>query len=140
MNNKRNGCSEVTFPGLCIQYKNSPICRKLNFKQQTDFAFGRSQFCFSLNTVIVEEVDVFGYDEARPIISGKLKLRRVEPNAPEEFVFPHIAALFGTLTSVWLRQRSTTLHKKTSPSGAKQFLKSKFLSRQGKKVSNAGAL
>ena len=96
MNNKRNGCSEVTFPGLCIQYKNSLICRKLNFKQQTDFAFGRSQFCFSLNTVIVKEVDVFGYHEARPIISGKLKLRRVEPNAPEEF-FPHIAALLVRL-------------------------------------------
>ena len=69
-----------------------------------------------------------------------LKLRGVEHNAPEEFVFPHIAALFGTLTSVWFRQRSTTLHEKTSPSGAKQFLKSKFLSRQGKKVSNADAL
>ena len=59
---------------------------------------------------------------------------------PEELVFPHIAALFGTLTLVWFRQRSTTLHEKTRPSGAKQFLKSKFLSRQGKKVSNADAL
>ena len=122
----------MNFPGLCIQYKNSPICRKLNFKQQTDFAFGRSQFCFSLNTVVVEEVDVFGYDEPRPIISGKLKLRRVEPNAPEEFVFPHIAALFGTLTSVWLRQRSSTLHEKTSPSGAKQFLKRIFVETRQK--------
>ena len=27
-----------------------------------------------------------------------VKLRRVEPNVPEELVFPHIAALFGTLT------------------------------------------
>ena len=59
---------------------------------------------------------------------------------PEELVLPHIAALFGTLTSVWLQQRSTALHEKTSPSGAKQFLKSKFLSRQGKKTSNADAL
>ena len=71
---------------------------------------------------------------------GKSRLKSFEPNAPEEFVFPHIAALFGTLTSVWFRQRSTTLHEKTSPSGAKQFLKSKFLSRQGKKLSNADAL
>ena len=30
--------------------------------------------------------------------------------------------------------------KKTSPSGAKQFFKSKFLLRQGKKASNADAL
>ena len=67
-------------------------------------------------------------------------LRVIEPNVPEEFVFPHIAAFFGTLTSVWLWQRSTTLHEKTSPSGAKQFLKSKFLSRQGEKLSNADAL
>ena len=34
--------------------------------------FKRSQFCFSLNTVIVVEVNVFGYDEASLIISGKL--------------------------------------------------------------------
>ena len=64
-----------------------------------------------------------------------------ELNTPEEFVFPHIAALFlSRHTSVWLRQRSTTLHEKTSPSGAKQFLKSKFLLRQGKQASNADAL
>ena len=68
------------------------------------------------------------------------KLRRVELNVPEELVFSHIVALFGTLTSVWLQQRSTTLHEKTSPSGAKQFLESKFLSRQGEKTSNADAL
>ncbi|MDO4381236.1 MAG: hypothetical protein Q4D20_10230, partial [Clostridia bacterium] len=43
-------------------------------------------------------------------------------------------------TSVWFQQRSTTLHEKTSLSGAKQFLKSKFLSRQGEKLSNADAL
>ena len=43
-------------------------------------------------------------------------------------------------TSVWLRQRSTTLREKTSPSSAKQFFKSKFLLRQGKKASNADAL
>ena len=59
---------------------------------------------------------------------------------PEEFVFPHIAALFAALTLVRFRQRSTTLHEKTRPSGAKQFLKSKFLLRQGKKASNADAL
>ena len=33
--------------------------------------FKRSQFCFCLNTVIIVEVDVFGYDEASLIISGK---------------------------------------------------------------------
>ena len=72
-------------------------------------------------------------------LRGRLKKDR--RNMPEGLVFPHIAALFGTLTlSVWLRQRSTTLHKKTSPSGAKQFLESKFLSRQGEKMSNADAL
>ena len=70
-------------------------------------------------------------------IKNTVRLKRFKLNVPEEFVFPHIAALFGTLTSVWLRQRSTTLHEKTSPSGAKQFLKSKFLLRQGKKASNA---
>ena len=73
-------------------------------------------------------------------IKNTVRLKRFKLNVPEEFVFPHIAALFGTLTSVWLRQRSTTLHEKTSPSGAKQFLKSKFLPRQGKKASNADAL
>lgn len=33
--------------------------------------FKRSQFCFCLNTVIIVEVDVFGYDEASLLISGK---------------------------------------------------------------------
>ena len=43
----------------------------------------------------------------------KLKLRGAELNVPEELVFSHIAALFGTLSSsVWLRQRRTTLHEK----------------------------
>ena len=71
-------------------------------------------------------------------LRGRLKKDR--RNVPERLVFPHIAALFGTLTSVWFRQRSTTPHEKTNLSGAKQFLGSKFLSRQGKKVSNADAL
>ena len=43
-------------------------------------------------------------------------------------------------TKVLPRQRRTTLYQKTNPSGMKQFFKSKFLPRQGKKVSNADAL
>ncbi len=33
--------------------------------------FKRSQFCFSLNMVIVVEVDVFGYEEASLLVAGK---------------------------------------------------------------------
>ena len=43
-------------------------------------------------------------------------------------------------TKVLPRQRRTTLYRKTNPSGVKQFFKSTFLPRQGKKVSNADAL
>lgn len=57
---------------LCGQYKNRVYGKKNKILSNilTSF-FKRSQFCFSLNTVVVVEVDVFGYDEASLVISGK---------------------------------------------------------------------
>lgn len=51
-------------PGLCRQYKNSLIGRRIKFlSNELISLFKRSPFCFRLHTVIVVEVDVFGYDE-----------------------------------------------------------------------------
>ena len=58
-------------PKLCRQYKKSllEVENQILSNKLISF-FERSQFCFCLNTVIiVEEVDVFGYDEASLIIS-----------------------------------------------------------------------
>ena len=59
-------------PKLSRQYKKSllEVENKILSNKLISF-FKRSQFCFSLNTIIVVEVNVFCYDEASLIIAGK---------------------------------------------------------------------
>ena len=59
---------------------------------------------------------------------------------PKNLFFGTLRLFLSHNTKVLPRQRRTTLYRKTNPSGVKQFFKSKFLPRQGKKVSNADAL
>lgn len=63
-------------PGLCRQYKNSLIGRRIKFlSNELILLFKRSPFCFRLHTVIVVEIDVFGCDEV--VKWAKIKAYRI---------------------------------------------------------------
>ena len=76
-------------PKLSRQYKKSllEVENKILSNKLISF-FKRSQFCFSLDTVVVVEVDVFRYDEASLIISGKF-------NSVDTFGFENRKEIFG---------------------------------------------